>query len=604
MYGFIYTLHTLEPILANTLGSDANSAQSLPFIPGALVRGALIRLYQQDKKLNRIEAGKENSEVRRLFFDNKTRYLHAYPVAYSDQQRALPAPLAWQTHKKLQRGETTKNRLLIDLIHTERDSDTQLTGLGDARFCTLKIDQAYWADYPDQINVHTQRDAVAGRAKEDRGAVFRYEALPAGYLLKGVILTSTPEDAETLKNLLNGKTFTFGKARTAGYGLVSAAFESLINANGSSLRFRWVEIPDQGSPSYGEGEEEMELDETNIEDTSESLAVGADSRTFTLTLLSEMLVRDDHGQHTLDPLPTLKRLLENKAEGKKYDLKLDENKSFRQSTIVGGFNRKWGLPLPQVAAIAAGSAFTIQITPAIEDNALKILEETGIGERRMDGFGRLAIDWCSTPPDRWVSDDPKNAQHDIAPLKTENAKLTPEERKLGELMLRRLLRRDLDRELRAAIQQTKVEGDVPNSQLSRWRSVIYSAWSETDADRRLSRVSQFLEREAGERKDDPTRKEGRASSGWEKMHRARVISGENKKRLTEWIRELLRTEGHSWAWLTQREGASVKSFGVALSQTADLELHVEYRLRLIDGVLARAAKKEIDRKEKQGGVNG
>jgi len=603
MHGFTYTLYTLEPILANTLGGDANSAQSLPFIPGALVRGALIRLYQQDKKLKKIEAGEKGSEVRRLFFDTETRYLHAYPVAYSDQQRALPAPLAWHRHKKPQRGETTKSRLLIDLIHAERDNDIQLTGLGDARFCTLKIDQAYWADYPDQINVHTQRDAVAGRAKEDRGAVFRYEALPAGYLLKGVILTSTSEDAETLKNLLNGKTFTFGKARTAGYGLVSAAFDSLINTDDSPIRSRWVEIPDRGSPSHGEGEEEMEFDETNIEDTSEALAARADNRTFTLTLLSEAIVRDNNGQHTLDPLPALKRLLNNEAKDIKYDLKLDEHKSFRQPTVVGGFNRKWGLPLPQVAAIAAGSVFTVQITPAIEDDALKLLEETGIGERRLDGFGRLAIDWCSPPPDRWVSDDPKNAQHDVAPLIAKKGELTLAERKLGELMLSRLLRRDLDRELRAAIQQTKVEGDVPNSQLSRWRSVIYSAWSETDADRRLSRVSQFLEREAGERMDDPTRKEGRASSGWEKMHRARVVSGENKKRLTEWIRELLRTEGHSWAWLT-KEDVSVKSFGDALSHAAGLEMHVEYRLRLIDGVLARAAAKEKDHKERQGGVNG
>ena len=44
MNGLLYTLRTLEPVLANSLGGDANSAQSLPYVPGGLVRGALAAL--------------------------------------------------------------------------------------------------------------------------------------------------------------------------------------------------------------------------------------------------------------------------------------------------------------------------------------------------------------------------------------------------------------------------------------------------------------------------------------------------------------------------------------------------------------------------------
>ncbi|MBL8170419.1 MAG: hypothetical protein JNJ50_19830 [Acidobacteria bacterium] len=591
MYGFTYTLCTQEPVLANAIGGDPNSAQSLPFIPGALVRGALIRLYQEDKKLTALDAGDADSEVRRLFFNDQTRYLHAYPVVDSDIRRALPAPLGWQTYKRLEAGESVNDRVLFDLSYEKRNSNKQLTGVDNLSFCTLiKNEQAYYTNYPDHINVHTQRDAVAGRAKEGQGAVYRYEALPAGHLFKGIVITSTPEDAELLKTLLSGKTFTAGKARTAGYGKVS-----VIDAD--ELGEMWSELPDPG----GEDEYVVEGGEDQLDEVEMEPAIAA--KEFTLTLLSEILVRDEHGQHTLDLVPALERRFNQPESGKKYSFKLNTEKTFRKPTIVGGFNRKWGLPLPQTTAIAAGSVFKLTVSPPLEDHELKSLEESGLGERRLDGFGRIAVNWYSTPPERWVKDDSGQAERPIIPAQDANEEITKAERKLGELMLQRLLRRDLDSALLTAIQGLKLDRAVPNSQLARWRAVIYQAWSEATPDLRLSRVSEFITREAGELSNDPTRKEGRSSSGWEKMHRARIGAGENKKRLTEWIRDLLQREGHDWNWLTKEANALTKSFGSTLSQSTNWEMHVEYRLRLIDGVLARAAKGDIDKTEK-GGPNG
>ena len=45
MDGFTYTLTLQEPVLANSLGGDPNSANSLFYIPGGLVRGAAINAY-------------------------------------------------------------------------------------------------------------------------------------------------------------------------------------------------------------------------------------------------------------------------------------------------------------------------------------------------------------------------------------------------------------------------------------------------------------------------------------------------------------------------------------------------------------------------------
>lgn len=94
MNGVIYTLHLLEPVLANSLAGDANSAQSLPYIPGGLVRGALASKWLGGKTL---EANSpDEATFRRLFVQPVTRYLHAYPA--NGEQRALPTPLSW--HQK------------------------------------------------------------------------------------------------------------------------------------------------------------------------------------------------------------------------------------------------------------------------------------------------------------------------------------------------------------------------------------------------------------------------------------------------------------------------------------------------------------------------
>ena len=166
MDGFTYTLTLQEPVLANSLGGDPNSANSLFYIPGGLVRGAAINAYNGTK-----DADKE--DFRRLFLDGRTRFLNAYPV--SGNGRAQPTPLQYKKPKYFSGSDFSS--LTTDAIHA--------------------IEEAW------QVNVHTQRDAEAGHATEKEGAVYRYIALPAGLILEGAVLTETPADAKTIKGLLN-----------------------------------------------------------------------------------------------------------------------------------------------------------------------------------------------------------------------------------------------------------------------------------------------------------------------------------------------------------------------------------------------------------------
>ncbi|MDQ2716049.1 MAG: RAMP superfamily CRISPR-associated protein [Chloroflexota bacterium] len=61
---------------------------------------------------------------------------------------------------------------------------------------------------------------------------------------------------------------------------------------------------------------------------------------------------------------------------------------------ITGWNELWGTPRPNYHALAMGSTFLFACTHPLDGNllqALYTLEETGLGRRRAEGFGRICI---------------------------------------------------------------------------------------------------------------------------------------------------------------------------------------------------------------------
>lgn len=554
MKTLLITLLAEEPLLLTSLQGDPNSGVSFPYIPGSVLRGAMIHRYRE-RHCAGGDLNLADQQTQRLFFDGNTRYLNAYllvapslapsgaAVATIPQPRGLPLPRVWvrrredgfhapgpqDTLSDLEWMMAGEQRLKIcqgyDLTATVLNEQRRL--LVEEGFVALDDQGNPWiAEVARHINVHNQRDRPRGRGVEGSGAVFRYDALAPGQQLQAVVLCADQTDAELLQGLLAPDRLWLGGSRSAGYGRARITAVSIVDD--------WHEVG--LAPAHR-----------------------LDGATLQITLLSDLIARDASGLHsTAFPVKALEQFL-------KTTLQIQPDRSFTADTRVGGFNRTWGLPLPQTPALAAGSVLRFTAATPISAAQIADLELRGIGERRAEGFGRIAVNWHPSTP-TFV------ARRFAPPLVVDTVhpvRLSMASEQLARQMAIRMLRRRLDDALVERLSGCIVEVDeTTNTQLSRLRIVARRALDTAD----LTRVQRLIA--------------GLPAVTREKLRRTRVVESGRSKRLLDWLEETIADGGHSWA------ASTVTVAGINLAASATLQR--EYTLRLIMAVARLAVKEERD----------
>ncbi len=534
-----YTLELKAPVLATEVGGEPNSAVSAPYISGALLRGALAARYLRQEPSFDAAGAVE----RALFLGTETRFLNAYPI--KDDKRALLTPLAWRHNKDDGRdpekdGREIHNQSYVpfDFFQSGTLPDQVPEESVKGQFTWIDGETARWFSPSRQLNIHTQRDARMGRATEEAGAIYRYDALAAGLQLQGIILTND-EQAARIEGLLNGATLTIGRARNAGYG------EAVVTKIETLDYWREVEV--------GDSEGEITPD-----------------RPLQVTFTSDALLRDDCGQATLNPLPAIAARLEAPLES----LTLLPGFTRAASGIVGGFNRKWGLPLPQTIAIAAGSVFTFRTSETLTVKALERLELEGIGERRAEGFGRLLVNWHLEG--QYLAEKVEPSR------RVQLNSLSPEESGLAEKIAERMLLRCLDEELRRRINYTKLERLPAKSQLSRLRVILRDIQTGR-VDGHLTqtkRLKDYFEHQGG-------RSTGQPFKDVRVIDNGKPLMGEDGRiaSFAEWVMSQIEKAEDNWKMEVKFGGTDAK-----VEKKVSPALAEEYALRLIDQVLYRTAK--------------
>jgi CRISPR-associated protein Csx10 len=502
MKALTFNLRLIEPVLAARPESgEENSSTSYNFVPGSMIRGALIKRYKKPL------SPATDEMARHLFFDGTVCFLNAYPQHAAQAARMLPRPLSWLVAKEQAGSETASMHDFAVKVDPQLGNSKNPKG----DFCARAGSAAELYTTGGQVNVHNASDDP-NQKTEGKSFVYRYEAIAAGELLSAVIIANDRAYLERLQELLASE-IILGGSHTAGYGRAEVIAEP--------IRSDWHEYAPDG-------------------DLGEAVVV---------TLLSDTIIRNKDGQEATDLDEALATILN--VPGLKHV------RSYQRMRLVGGFNRKAGLPLQQAWAIQAGSVFVYPPT-LIDVTKLHLAAELGIGERRVEGFGRIAINWFTQPT---VTRQP------LTGVTSEPVKysLSADSAALARLMAKRRFEILLDSRLIEAVNRARLSDFLPqNSQLSRVRTAAQQAL----LTKNLNELDSLL---------------GSLKGARAQFERAR-IDGE---RMLDWLKA--RTNMHDAQAQLNIKDSDLPRFA---GQTAvfDDALAIEYTARLIDAAMQKAVK--------------
>jgi CRISPR-associated protein Csx10 len=503
-------IKTIQPILATSFDGDPNSDVSYPYLPGSMLRGALIGRYLRQTRQRELDL--TEALVHSLFFDDQhSAYLNAYLVSQSGQ-RTLPVPRSWLKEKG-QDIPITAYDFSIE-VNEEVESPKPL---GNSFWGYDSNKQINLYQPSKRINIHNARNRSKGRGTETEGEIFRYEAIDAGEAFEGAIICPSHCVGE-IEKLLKIQDFWIGGSQSAGYGHVNITYTVVDQP--------WRETGNQPEVAH-DG--------------------------LRITLLSDVILRDHMGQITASP-DLLRQAIAEKF-GRDFSFHPDL-RSYVGHTTIGGFNRKWGLPLPQMPALAMGSVLMLQ--GELTREQIQQLETEGIGERRIDGFGRVAIN--SWQEEEFSVVRPYQSHQD--PLKLT---LTGPDLDLTRIVAQRILHQRLESLLQKRAGELSIQGKISNSQLSRLRLIARESISEGNSDK-LTELLENLPKNAREQ-FNRTKVDGRS--------------------LMDWLTTNLTQPGQ---WITNPNDITVTV--ADQNYPIDESIKQEYTLRLIMALAKKATKME------------
>ncbi len=355
VYKYLFYRITLEaPAILPSIVGDPHSANSLPYIPGSAVRGVFARIIGDNNR----------GEFNKYINSDLVRWLNAYPEFKG--VRTLPMPLTIRREKGVQKEEEGK---VYDISVNWPDKQLVSVGVPFAHFGAELVPVSPRMG----TRFHHQRDRVKGRPwkkvgrdkkEEAFGAIFYSEYLEKGQSFIGIVLLACEnknefkELEEEIKDKLKGE-ILIGRSKRAGYGGLG--------------NLEWLQM---GDTEITDGMEQIAGPEffKNNQNIDE----------LRLLFTSDCIVRDSvTGQ--IDPAALEDELL------KILDNKIFIEEKFLKYGKVGAFNRKWRLEVPQAYTISAGSVVKIKLNDSNFTYKLQKLLHEGLGERRNEGFGRIAL---------------------------------------------------------------------------------------------------------------------------------------------------------------------------------------------------------------------
>ena len=392
-----YRLKLTTAAVIPVADGDPNTVVTRRDVPGSHLWGAAARHYLNHANPPLTDAA--FAAFRCAFLDGGLHFLTAYPETADTQQRLIPIPHSIRKYKDCLNGDI---RELVDFV--KQPFVERSTKRFEHRYA--RMNPGYWSTQAvkTERNYHHARAAndrrigrALGAGDPDGGALFTYEAIQAGQTFQGAVL-GLEKDLKNLKSLLgNLRLMSVGRSRSAQYG--EAEFEWIDDIEDLKEFVEWNGF----TPSQTA---------TNFNDPDNLLII---------TTLSPLLAVNDRGHpDACFPKQELGDVLGVDTS------KLTLLSSYTRTEMMSGYNTYLRLPRQQWQAIGAGSVFVFNISSKLEEERLRELEQKGLGLRKGEGFGRVAINRQNSLSEEITEmqlDDPDEASTPNAPNTGINSEL-------------------------------------------------------------------------------------------------------------------------------------------------------------------------------------
>jgi CRISPR-associated protein Csx10 len=369
---FTLVLQLHAPLALHRTRTGVQFVETLDTIPGTALSGALAEAYLA-------EHGAPDSTFRALFLSDQVQYGDLWPALEGNQTMLLPATAQACKRHGLKHHRSFRDSLLD--VWTTLDDDRKCPE------CDGSLDRVsgYLSNLKSvkplsprsRLRVSTAIERSTGTVA--REMLFTQHTLVGlgtpddkqPLLFQGVVRLFNPTLQNELMRLLQPKTALFlGAGRSRGLGQVEVKAWSEAPAP-EPLVERWNQFNAAARQAGGD----------------------AGMRYFSLTLLSHLALRDDLLRPVLGEITPQHFGLPNGVTWVRYPGS-DRPVLFLSAITVPGWNAAMGLPKPDTVALARGSVLLGQCDAGQEQAVLTRLgqiEAEGVGERRNEGFGRVAV---------------------------------------------------------------------------------------------------------------------------------------------------------------------------------------------------------------------
>jgi len=366
------TLALHAPVALHRTRTGVQFVETLDYIPGTALRGALAEAYLT-------KHGAPNNTFRALFLSEQVQYGDLWPSLEGQQVILLPATAQACKRHGLKHDQSFRDSLL-DVWNT----------LGNDRKCPVcgesldrvsgylgRLDPVKPISPRSRLRVSTAIERGTGTVA--REMLFAQHTLVGlgmpdnrqPLLFQGVVRLFDPTlQSELMRLLQPNVTLFLGAGRSRGLGQVEVKF--------------WSEAP-ATEPLAERYQQFNAVAQRVVRDTSK--------RYFSLTLLSHLALRDNLLRPVLGEITPQHFGLPNGVTWVCYP-NSNQQVLFLSAVTVPGWNAALGLPKPDTVALMRGSVLLGQCDAGQEQAVLARLaqiESEGVGERRNEGFGRVAV---------------------------------------------------------------------------------------------------------------------------------------------------------------------------------------------------------------------